>query len=152
MPLLFLEHIQTRMIADTSYGVIPIKQEKKEILFLLILHSNGMFWGFPKGHQEENESPFEAMERELYEETFLTIKKLISTDFLKEYYLYKKEDQWIEKSVFFLVAEVEGEVKIDGEEALEYRWCNYLEAKELISFHEGKELLDKAKKLLNSKF
>lgn len=152
MPLLFLEHIQNNMILDTSYGVIPIKQENKEIFFLLILHSNGMFWGFPKGHQEERESPLEAMERELYEETFLKIKKLISTEFLEERYVFKKEDQSIEKRVFFMVAEVEGDVKIDGKEVLEYRWCNYLEAKELISFHEGKELLDKAQKLIHSKF
>lgn len=138
--------------SDTSYGVIPVKKIGDEIFFLLILHANGMFWGFPKGHQEENESPFQAMKRELYEETFLKVKRLISTEFLEEFYTYKKGDKLIEKRVFFLTAEVEGDVEVDGKEALEFKWCNYLEAKEIISFAEGKELLEKARELLNVKF
>ena len=32
------------------------------------------FWGFPKGHMEEGESPLNAAEREVFEETGFKVK------------------------------------------------------------------------------
>ena len=34
------------------------------------------FWGFPKGHMEEGESPLKAAEREVFEETGFKVKSI----------------------------------------------------------------------------
>ena len=54
---------------EKSCGCIIIEDKK----VLLIKQTNGI-WGFPKGHVEENETELQTAEREVKEETGLTMK------------------------------------------------------------------------------
>jgi bis(5'-nucleosidyl)-tetraphosphatase len=130
---------------DTSYGVIPLIKVQGAYKFVLVLHSHGMFWGFPKGHAEPAETPFIAAQRELIEETQLTIAKHLIDQPLIERYSFIKEGVKIDKEVYFFVCSVTGEIKIDGKEILDYRLCNAQEAKQLLTYQEAQKLLEEVK-------
>lgn len=53
----------------TSYGIIPIYKAESGIKLYLLLQNHDGFWGFPKGHPEDNETPIATAIREAYEET-----------------------------------------------------------------------------------
>lgn len=130
---------------DISYGVIPLIEFQGAYKFVLVLHSNGMFWGFPKGHAEPAETPFSAAQRELVEETKLTITRHLINQPLIERYSFIKEGVEIHKEVYFFVCSVTGEIKIDGKEILDYRLCNAQEAKQLLTYQEAQKLLEVVK-------
>lgn len=56
------------MIVEKSCGAVVFTREDKEIKFLIIKSPEG-FYGFPKGHMEDNESETETALREIKEET-----------------------------------------------------------------------------------
>jgi uncharacterized protein len=85
------------MKKEKSCGAILYRYEKGERQFLLIHQLHGDFIGFPKGHQEVNESDVITAIRETFEETYI------------ESFLY--ED--IKTSMLYLTSnEIEKEVKL----------------------------------------
>jgi bis(5'-nucleosidyl)-tetraphosphatase len=130
------------MMQDTSYGIIPIVREGNEYKVLVLLHQNGLFWGFPKGHREEGEEPIDTAIRELYEETQLKVINLIDKDPLVERYTFYKQGIQVHKKVLFFLAFVEGKVEIDGVEIKDYRLCKIEAAKQLLTYREAKDLMD----------
>lgn len=54
-----------------SAGAIIVRWDRTRFLYLLLRAHN--FWDFPKGQTEENETPFEACNREVEEESTITM-------------------------------------------------------------------------------
>ncbi|KAF4637216.1 hypothetical protein G7Y89_g866 [Cudoniella acicularis] len=110
------------------------------------------YWTFPKGHPEYHDSSVKHTAiRELHEETNLTISlddiltfraqpEEAAVSFSE---VYENPIRKVGKEVRYWAALVPGEqkVKIQEKEIEEARWCNWEEAKELITFGEGKKIL-----------
>ncbi len=131
------------------YGVVPLKKVKGEWHTLLVYHHKG-FWGFPKGHPEEEEAPLDAAERELWEETALSIKTLLSEEPMKEEYTFVEEGQHFDKIVYYFLAEVTGSVHLLEAELGDFRWVTLPEGEKLVSFKEAKNLFGLIQKFLNN--
>lgn len=130
------------MKIEQSYGIIPLCRIKGEWnVFLVQLHAG--HWGFPKGHVEVNETPFETAARELTEETGLTLKKLLSNEIFEETYFFKQEEVLIKKTVGYFVAETKGSAKIQKKEIACGKWVLYSNVMDYLTFSELKHIFQR---------
>ncbi len=132
---------------EYSYGIIPLHQSQGKWEVLLIQHCAG-HWAFPKGHAEGKETPKQAAERELKEETALTVSRYLSEKPLMESYAFFVQKKKIYKTVYYFLAQVEGEVIIQEAEVFASQWLPIDQAINHITFKEGKNLCLKVKRLL----
>lgn len=132
------------MLRETSYGIIPLRKRKKEWWLFLIQHHKGLYWAFPKGHAEPGETPLQAAERELGEETGLQIKRLLKEVPFQETYGFTREHSFVQKTVYYFLAEVKGSVHLQPEEVYDGRWVKLEEAEEFITFPEAKRIYHEA--------
>ena len=134
---------------ETSAGAVVFREEKGNALYLLLHYEEG-HWDFPKGHIEKGEEEKETAEREIEEET--GIKKISFIEGFKEKikYFYKREGQTIYKEVVFYLCETkESKIKISFEH-IGYKWLDYEDALNQLTFKNAKEILKKAHSFLNS--
>jgi bis(5'-nucleosidyl)-tetraphosphatase len=135
---------------STSYGVIPCVKEGKEWKVFMVQHQKNLFWGFPKGHAEKGETPLEAAQRELFEETEIEVLEWLREEPLLEQYVYQDKDGSVEKKVFFYLAITTEEFEVDSKEIVDGKWVSLKEAKELISYKEGLSLLSQIESILKN--
>ena len=135
---------------DQSYGVVPLRKVNGEWNVLLIQHGSAKYWGFPKGHAEEGESPVEAAVRELKEETDLDVVRLLSESVLEEHYQFTWRGKRISKTVWFFVAEVTGEVKLQAAEVSDSRWVSLASAEEHLTYDTDKSIARSAYSLIKA--
>ncbi len=126
-----------------AFGIIPFKKESG-LKVLLVLHHEGDYWGFPKGRPEPDESPMESARRELKEETGLDVLEWIQPDPLIEHYQFQLNAEIIEKTVYYFVAWVKGEVRRQAEEIAECQWVNAHVAVEYLSTPARQNLYNQA--------
>jgi 8-oxo-dGTP pyrophosphatase MutT (NUDIX family) len=97
------------------YGSIFITPQSK---ILVVKGKPTGKWSFPKGHPNENETPFECAKRETFEEVNLELPQKY------ERLLY------LSTGSYYLVRSAELETKLkDKNEILEIRWMTYAELK-----------------------
>ncbi len=128
-----------------SYGIIPLRKgprDKWEVL--LIQHRKGLYWSFPKGHAEGREEPLQTATRELYEETGLLVKTLLSEEVFTENYQFMSNNSLISKQVTYYLALVEGGLSLQTEEISDAKWVLFSEAPSFISFPESQAVCSKA--------
>ena len=132
---------------EESFGLIPTFKKGKETLFLLILRNEG-FWEFPKGHKKEGESGLETARREFEEETGIKDYEVVNvSEVFEEKYFYEKNGERIEKTVKFFLAETDTQdVKLQESEIKDAKWLNFKDAKELLTYKETKDLLERVNK------
>jgi bis(5'-nucleosidyl)-tetraphosphatase len=134
--------------SDASYGAIPYSFQSGELQFLVIQHNKG-HWGFPKGHPEGTEQPLETATRELTEETGLTQFELLPTPMFTEKYEFKIWGKKIPKSVGFFLAEVKDTTtSLQVDEIQAAKWLTVSEAGQVLSFPQGKKILQLAAEYL----
>lgn len=138
------------MRQDESFGVIPLSKKNGGWEVFLIQHKGGRYWGFPKGHSEGKETPQEAAFRELKEETNLDVVACLQHKPLMEQYQFLIEGKRVFKRVFYFVAEVSGEVKLQEAEIQDGIWLPIAEALEKVTHSEGKAILSQVVKILPS--
>lgn len=138
------------MPTDLSYGIVPVKKKGHGWQVLLVQHSSALYWGFPKGHPEEGETPQEAAKRELYEETNLKVVRFFSDSSLKQNYRFKWQGQLIFKTVEYFVAEVSGTVRIQAEEIKSSQWLYLEEASDALTYDTDKAVCKEAMAFLPS--
>lgn len=124
---------------ETSYGVIPVKKVASQWQVLLI-QMNAGHWSFPKGHPELGESALETAQRELFEETHLSISRVLVEDPFEENYQFTKNTNLIHKKVFYFLAEVSGNVIVQKEEIQAAKWISSIDAVNSLTFLEDKIL------------
>ncbi len=130
------------MRKERSYGIIPVLFEEEKVSVLLVRHKAG-WWGFPKGHPEEGETPVEAASRELQEETNLQVEKILLPEPFLESYRFLHQGEWIDKSVHYFLATTKNpnDIMVDDREVVEGKWTPIKEAEALLTFSEGKAIV-----------
>ena len=129
------------MRQDESFGIVPLSKKKGHWEVFLIQHRGARYWGFPKGHAEEGESPFEAAVRELKEETNLECTRMLQEEPLVENYQFLAEGKRVAKRVLYFIAEVGGTAILQKEELNDGMWVPFPEAIEKVTHPEGKAIL-----------
>ncbi|MGA7897220.1 MAG: NUDIX domain-containing protein [Nitrososphaeraceae archaeon] len=110
--------------------------------YFLLLKSPRGAWNFVKGHREENESDYDTLRREIFEETGISDYKILS--YLdKIEYEFRKNGVEVKKEVKFYYANTATYNVLLSKEHMDYIWLKYRQAKRLISFYESKLLLEK---------
>ena len=59
------------------------------------------FWGYPKGHLDDEETPIKAAEREVYEETGFKVSAVGKKPIAESRYEIKKDGKPVKKTVWF---------------------------------------------------
>lgn len=137
------------MKKQTSYGIVPLRIHRAHWQIFLIQHHAG-HWAFPKGHADPGETPRQAAERELNEETGLTLQRFLSPDPLVEHYFFTFHGERISKTVQYFLALVEGKVMVQEKEIKAGQWFSLSEAMEQITFKEGKNVCLQANEFLKT--
>ena len=121
---------------EKSCGCIILKDGK----VLLIYEKIGQYWGFPKGHIENNETEIETAKREVKEEVGLDVE----IDKEKRYELNYITDKGIDKTTVLYIAKPKSEkVVMQESEVEEVQWCDYDTALNMLSFDNLKDLFRK---------
>eukprot|EP01094_Clydonella_sp_ATCC50884_P009559 TRINITY_DN19086_c0_g1_i1.p1 TRINITY_DN19086_c0_g1~~TRINITY_DN19086_c0_g1_i1.p1 ORF type:complete len:143 (+),score=41.78 TRINITY_DN19086_c0_g1_i1:23-451(+) len=137
---------------DESFGVIPIRREAGCCQVFMVQHRYGKHWGFPKGHKDSaDETAFEAAKRELREECQFEIKELlVSGREFEEAYSFEKHGTTVQKKVTYWVASVHSEQPVLQEsELVDGRWFDFDSAKQMATFEEARDLLNRVSATLN---
>lgn len=124
-----------------SFGIVPLILRENYWEVFLVQHLNGGHWGFPKGHAEKGESPKQTAERELNEETGMTIIRYLPHPYLVEKYHYKDQNgDLIDKTVRFYLAEVTPQLHAQASEIIQGKWLPLKDLLAQATFPEEKEL------------
>ena len=131
---------------DKSFGVIPVfRDDMRNLSFCFVHHISG-HWGFPKGHQDGNESEQETALRELKEETGIVLKDIdiLQGKFFTEKYSFERENVHYNKLVQYFLGAV-GSMHartpaVFKGEIPEMRWTSYAEGRALLTFQETKNI------------
>ena len=134
---------------DISYGVIPLLKDSSGWKVFLI-HQYGLkgdiYWTFPKGHPEEGETREQSALRELYEETGLTPKNLLTDVTYEQSYSFPYEGTRIDKKVLYYAGIIEfPEFSIQPEEVKEAGWFTFTDACAKLSHDRAKVMLTQIK-------
>jgi 8-oxo-dGTP pyrophosphatase MutT (NUDIX family) len=139
-----------KTIADTSFGIIPIKRVGKEWkVFLINQYSkigNNTYWVFPKGHPEGTEHPLETAKRELKEETGMEAEQIIEEPRFDLQYNFKFNGNKINKTVTFFLGLVSSvDYSLCPDEVKEAGWYTLEEAERRLDYQDTKTMFAKAR-------
>lgn len=141
------------MPREASAGGVVIRERDGEFDLAVIQPRGRDVWALPKGHVDSGESPQQAAQREVLEETGLTVRPHSPLGEIR--YIYQFRGQKIFKQVhFFLFTYLEGEIdRLDPKMRLEVtqaRWIPLAEASKTLSYKGEREMADKAAALLKA--
>jgi len=135
---------------ERAAGVIVYRANPgKSRHYLLLHHTNGGHWYFPKGHLEPGESTKDGALRELQEETGITQIELI--DHFVERIEYDLPPPRGRKEVLFYLGCTQQEAIQLSQEHDRYVWLSYLEARARLTYENGRVMLDRVEAFLNSR-
>jgi 8-oxo-dGTP pyrophosphatase MutT (NUDIX family) len=124
---------------EVSCGAVVFTQKDNEIYYVIIKSHEG-FYGFPKGHMEENETEEETALREIAEETGLKVNILPGFRITDEYPLPKKEDT-LKRVIYFIGKYEDQEIIYQKEELIGAYLMTYEEASKVLQFESNKRVL-----------
>jgi 8-oxo-dGTP pyrophosphatase MutT (NUDIX family) len=136
-------------INERSFGVAPLQVRDGSVHIFLVKHYSGS-WLLPKGHAELNETPQQTAERELLEETGLSIERWVPVGPFVEQYRFTRGTRKMHKEVQYFVAWVSGEVRLQAQEVTDGCWEPLDCAVNRVSFQEMKELIRSITKAMQS--
>ena len=100
------------------------------------------FWGYPKGHLNDQETPIKAAEREVYEETGFKVSAVGKKPIAESRYEIKKDGEPVKKTVWFYEMNVvESFSKEPDDEIEEIAIVPFEEAYKLLAYEEDKKIL-----------
>lgn len=135
------------MPVEKSAGAVIFRKEKGSIYYL-ILQYDDVYWGFVKGRIEKGEELQSTIIREIEEETGIKDIKFISGFNEKIEYFFKREGKTIFKTnIYFLVQTKIKEIKLSFEH-IGFKWLNYEESLNQLTFDNNKNVLKKANDFL----
>ncbi len=141
------------MPAQRAAGAVIFYGNRKSPRYLLLKHARKNlapkeYWNFPKGHIERGETPREAAEREIREETGLRDLEFLSGFREIERYGYAHDGKNVSKSVvWFLARAKKKRITLSGEHAGAV-WLSYEKAYRKVFYLGTKLLLKKTRKFL----
>ncbi len=120
------------MKKEKSCGTICISDEK-----VLVIRQKQGFYGFPKGHVEEDETEVETAIRETKEETNIDVLVDESLRFSLSYVV----NDIIDKEVVYFIAKPQNEnIRIQESELLDATWVNIDDVYNILTFYNLKNL------------
>ncbi len=142
------------MPSEKSAGAVIFRKEGEEIKYLLLFYHSGIrrknsFWDFSKGHIEKEEDEITTAKRETKEETGLDDLVFFKDFEEKIQYFFKFKEQTISKTVVFFLAETNNKNVIISSEHEGFKWLSFEEALKLLTFQNGRDILNKANNYLN---
>lgn len=126
---------------EKSCGAVVYNIVNNNIEFLIIKHSSGEHWGFPKGHVEALESERETALREIKEETGLSVE--IIQEFIYRM-KYSPKASIVKEVVYFLAKSDDREVLCQISEISEFKWLTLKEAIKVVTHENSRKLLREA--------
>jgi ADP-ribose pyrophosphatase YjhB (NUDIX family) len=124
-------------------GAITVRDTSKGTEVLLVrAKKDPRQWIFPKGHQEDGETLAETAVRELKEEGGVVGESIKSVGVST----FRSGGEDVEVT-YFLVRDTGKRAKAERDVA----WRSFSDAKELVSFDDGRRLLERAKEILRDK-
>jgi bis(5'-nucleosidyl)-tetraphosphatase len=137
------------LFREKSCGAVVVLTNT-EPKYLLLQYDAG-HWDFVKGDVELNESEKDTVIRELQEETGIVDARFLEGFREKIEYFYRRQGTTIHKEVIFFLIETHTETVTLSFEHVGYAWLNYQHAMERLTFKNGKDILQKAHKLLKDR-
>ena len=139
-------------MARAAFNVLILlyKKEMEEIEYCIFKRADGKIWQFLAGGGEDKETPIEAAERETLEEANIKANKLCKLTSMcfvpANQFSEAAQMSWGTETcvipVYCFASKVDQELEIQiSEEHLEYKWCTYEEAQELLYFDLDKTAL-----------
>jgi 8-oxo-dGTP pyrophosphatase MutT (NUDIX family) len=148
------------MVRQYSAGGAVFKKEGNQVLWLLIQPAgkdefhDKIRWQLPKGWIKEGEKTEAAARREVAEEGGVKAKIISKIDSIKIFFsntFEGKPEEKVLKTITFYLMEYEKEAENGhDEEVAEIAWLPFEEAKERLTFKSEKEVLAKAKEILEN--
>lgn len=115
--------------------------------YLLLKHSRGSFWDFPKGRRERGENDLQTAKREICEETGCKpphLKILRRLKFVIRYSVQRGK-LLLNKEVRLFLVRVSRDFQVElSEEHLNFEWMTYEEALKRITHNSSKKSLIEA--------
>lgn len=131
------------MRLEKSCGAVIFRKSSngKEIKYLLLKHLRSGHWSFAKGHIDPGETEVETAEREILEETGLSIK--VDTAFRCEI-KYSPQKDVLKDVIYFAAASPTAMITCPPDEIEEFLWLSLEEAKATLTYDECRAVLNKA--------
>lgn len=139
----------TAIKQQISYGIVPFYVDfDQQIKYLLLLQKRGQFWFFPKGKPDPGETPLQTALRETFEEAGLErkdLKRILEKwEFKLEYNYKDKDDCFVNKTIVLFPGELDKdtdfEIRFSKDEIQDFKFVNFKQGKELLSFDSHKKL------------
>lgn len=128
---------------EKTCGSVLFIREAGVKKYLIIKNDSGHI-GFPKGHIEYGETEAQTAEREVFEETGISVKIDIDT---RAEYTYKTLKETIKNCVYFCNEFKTHEIKIQKEEISQSWLVSFDEAMKLLNFSQDRVILEKADRM-----
>ena len=134
---------------ETSSGAIIFRNSNHGRLYLLLNYPSG-HWDFVKGKIEKNETTHQTVIREAKEETGIDDLEFVNgfEEIIK--YDFQFEGELIHKKVIFYLAHTKIEKIMISHEHLDFKWLNFKESIQKVTYDNAKSILTKAEKLLEA--
>ncbi len=134
------------MVQEKSCGAVIYTESRGRRIYLIELMQKG-HCSICKGHVEEDESEHQTAEREIFEETGLSVKFV---DGFREVIEYSPYEGCMKTVVFFLAHSDSMDGTVQEEEVREIRWLSIEDAVETLSFESDREVLKRAEDYLKN--
>jgi 8-oxo-dGTP pyrophosphatase MutT (NUDIX family) len=136
------------VVTEIDGGAFVYQVVNGQPKYLLEKSATSDFWGFPKGHVEGQETLVQTAIREIKEETNLDV---VIDD---NYHVDAEYDMpnGHHKVVTFYTAPVTNpQITLQKEEISAYQWSSYDEARQIVTYDNLKDVLQKANQYLVNK-
>ncbi len=134
------------MIFEKSCGAVIYTEQNGKRFYLVEMMQKG-HCSICKGHAEGDESEHQTAEREIFEETGLSVNFVNG---FRETIEYSPYENCTKTVVFFLAYANSIDVAVQEEEVREIRWLSIEEAVSALTFDSDREILQKAEEFLKS--
>lgn len=130
------------MLYEKSCGAVVFRKYHGNTELLLIKHTMGGHWAFPKGHVEGAETETETALREIKEETGIDVD--LDPSF-REVVSYSPKRDVMKDVIYFLGKAKNFDYVPQKEEVAQIKWVEINLAHSLLSYDNDKQLVTKAK-------
>lgn len=132
------------MILDKSVGIIPVRRDDNDFLFLLVHQVLG-HWAFPKGHPNPEETELETALRELREETGIKESKIVDDFKYTQQYSFEEGAELVDKEVVFFIGFVGDEkIQVMEDEIQAFEWLSFDKCMERLTYDNSRAMLKTA--------
>src|SRR5438270_11210901 len=131
---------RTRTREYSAGGVVVRGEEMVAIVPTRRAADGSRVLALPKGHVDPGETPIEAAEREVREETGILARPV--SELGESRYWYRRDGRTINKRVsFFLFESIGGDTADHDDEVEEVRWIDLVEAQSALSHAAEREMV-----------